>query len=102
MHGEVGDHVHVALEQAVEDHQRPPAKQGGLFAIQGGDNAKPAMEPDKATLWREADSLNACGMKWEAIARQWNEQGRRTGNGAEYRGANIAREVRKWKEGGDN
>lgn len=108
----LGTTVKTFLEQAVAEHTRQPTKQAGLFALAGTDtgpellalrdNAKPATDNDKAALWREADSLNASGMKWEAIARQWNEQGRRTSNGAEYRGANIAREVRKWKGGTGN
>ena len=69
----LGTTVKTFLEQAVEECQRQPA------------------------LWREADSLHTSGMNWEAIARQWNEQGLRTASGAEFRGGNISREVRKWK-----
>ena len=54
---------------------------------------------DKAAHWQEADSLKKAGLSWNEIARRWNAQGRRTGNGAEYRGANIAREVRKLRGG---
>ena len=59
--------------------------------------ANPLPDNDKAALWREADSLNNGGMPWEAIARRWNDEGRRTRKGAEFRGANIAREVKQWK-----
>ena len=94
----LGTTVKTFLEQAVADCQRQPIKQAALF-----DNPEPTPnslpDTDKAALWREADSLNAGGMSWEAIARQWNAEGKRTPNGAEFRGANIAREVRKWKEG---
>ena len=56
---------------------------------------------DKAARWQEADSLKKAGLSWNEIARRWNAQGRRTGNGAEYRGANIAREVKRLCGGGE-
>ena len=50
-----------------------------------------------AACMAETDSLKAQGLSWEAIARRWNTEGRRTERGAEFRGANIARDWRKWK-----
>ena len=98
----LGSTVRAWLESAVAECQRQPARQAVLFANASNDSgpASPLPDNDKAALWAEADSLNKAGLSWNAIARRWNEQGRRTGNGAEYRGANIAREVRKGKGGG--
>jgi len=89
----LGTTVKTFLESAVSERARP-VKQAGLFAV-----PDPLPDNDKAALWREADSLNKAGLSWGAIARQWNSEGRRTDNGAEYRGPNIAREVKKWKGG---
>ncbi len=106
----LGTRVKQLLESAVVEPARPPvAKQVALFVVpdpekRGTRDFEPAAVPvsDNATaLWREADSLNKAGLSWAEIARQWNEQGRRTGNGAEYRGANISREVRKLKGEGE-
>jgi len=47
---------------------------------------------------REVETLLAQGLSGEAIARQWNSEGRRTKKGAEYHGANILRDFRKWQE----
>ena len=104
----LGRIVKQLLESAVAEPARPPvAKQVALFVVPDPEirngcvfEPEPAATPvsDNApALWREADSLNKAGLSWAEIARQWNEQGRRTGNGAKYRGANIAREVRKGK-----
>lgn len=49
------------------------------------------------TLLGRADSLKAQGLSWGEIARRWNAEGRRTERGAEFRGANISRDWRKWK-----
>ena len=107
----LGTRVKQLLESAVAEPARPPAKQVALFLVPDPDPEKrgirdfepePAATPVSDTapaLWREADSLNKAGLSWAEIARQWNNEGRRTEKGAEYRGANIAREVRKWKEG---
>jgi len=108
----LGSKVKQLLDNAVSEPARPPvAKQVALFVVPGPDpengngcrfEPEPAATPvsDNAPAqWREADSLNKAGLSWGAIARQWNEQGRRTGAGAEFRGANIAREVKKWKGG---
>lgn len=103
----LGRIVKQLLESAVVEAARPLAKQVALFVVPDPEirngcvfEPEPAATPvsDNApALWREADSLNKAGLSWAEIARQWNEQGRRTGNGAKYRGANIAREVRKGK-----
>lgn len=71
------------------------AQQATLFVGPGATLS----DNDKAAHWQEADSLKKAGLSWNEIARRWNAQGRRTGNGAEYRGANIAREVRKLRGG---
>ena len=91
------------LTGAVSERQRT-AKQVALFLVPDPENGRVCQfEPEPAAtavsdnapaLWREADSLNKAGLSWAEIARQWNEQGRRTDKGAESRGANIAREVR--------
>ena len=87
------------------------AKQVALFLVPDPEIRNGCVfEPEPAApvsdnapaLWREADSLNKAGLSWAEIARQWNEQGRRTDKGAEYRGANISREVRKLKGEGGN
>ena len=105
----LGRIVKQLLESAVVEPARPLAKQVALFLVPDPDPEKRGtrdFEPEPAAapvsdnapaLWREADSLNKAGLSWAEIARQWNEQGRRTDKGAEYRGANIAREVRKGK-----
>jgi hypothetical protein len=106
----LGRIVKQLLESAVVEPARPPvAKQVALFVVPDPENGRVCQfEPEPAAapvsdnapaLWQEADSLNKAGLSWAEIARQWNEQGRRTGNGAEYRGTNIAREVRKGKGG---
>jgi hypothetical protein len=107
----LGTRVKQLLESAVSEPARPPAKQVALFLVPDPEirngcvfEPEPAAAPvsDNApALWREADSLNKAGLSWAEIARQWNEQGRRTEKGAEYRGANISREVRKLKGEGE-
>ena len=97
------------LESAVVEPARPPAKQVALFLVPDPDPEKrPGCEYEagesgqpKAALFQDAELLRGQGLSWAEIARQWNNQGRRTDKGAEYRGANIAREVRKGKEGGN-
>ena len=97
----LGSTVRAWLESAVAECQRQPARQAVLFANASNDSgpASPLPDTDKAALWAEADSLNKAGLSWNEIARRWNEQGRRTDKGADYRGANISREVRKGKGG---
>ena len=94
----LGRTVKAWLESAVAERARPPVQQAAPFANASNDSGpEPLPDNDKAALWREADSLNNGGMPWEAIARRWNDEGRRTRKGAEFRGANIAREVKQWK-----
>ena len=73
---------------------------GGEFSTtvkKGGAGDFPNAIKNAAALV-EADSLKAQGLSWGEIARRWNAEGRRTERGAEFRGANIARDWRKWKE----
>ena len=94
----LGTTVKVFLESAVTEHATRPEQQAGLFGnpeLQPG----PVSDTDKTGLWAEAERLQAAGLSWNEVARRWNEQGRRTDKGADYRGANIAREVRKLKGG---
>ena len=101
----LGSKVKQLLDNAVS--APAPATQAALFRVPDPENGngcrfepEPAAAPvsDNAPAqWREADRLNKARLSWAEIARRWNEQGRRTDKGAEFRGANIAREVRKWK-----
>lgn len=98
----LGTTVKTFLESAVAERARQPARQAALFAIANASNdSGPLPDNDKATLWREADSLNKAGLSWAEIARQWNAEGRLTEKGAEFRGGNISREVRKLKGVGE-
>ena len=85
----LGRTVKALLGRAVAEPGR--GKQKALFDAPG-----PVSDSDNAALV-EADSLKAQGLSWGEIARRWNAQGRRTERGAEFRGANIARDWRKWK-----
>jgi hypothetical protein len=91
------------LTGAVSERQRT-AKQAALFVV---PDKVPDTEPDsgqptdKAALWREAEQLRQQGLSWNEIARRWNEQGRRTDKGNAFIGHNVARDYRKWKEGGN-
>ena len=85
----LGRTVKALLGRAVAEPGR--GKQKALFDAPG-----PVSGSDAATLV-EADSLHNTGLSWEAIARRWNAEGRRTERGAEFRGGNIARDWRKWK-----
>lgn len=105
----LGTRVKQLLESAVVEPARPPmAKQVALFLVpdpdpENGNGCRfEAGESDLAAQWREADQLWRQGLSWASIARRWNNQGRRTGAGAQYRGPNIAREVKKWKGGTGN
>jgi hypothetical protein len=108
----LGTRVKQLLESAVAEPARPPvAKQVALFAVPDPDPengngcryeaGESGGQPtnDKAALFQDAERLRAQGLSWGAIARQWNEQGRRTGAGTLYVGHNIARDYRKWKGG---
>ena len=99
------------LESAVAEPARPPvAKQVALFVVPDSENGRvgqcepapaPIVDKAKAALFQDAEQLRAQGLSWNAIARQWNEQGRRTDKGNAFIGHNIARDYRKWKEGGN-
>ena len=99
----LGTTVKQLLESAVVEPARPlalvPDPENGRVCQFEPEPAATPVSDNAPALWREADSLNKAGLSWAEIARQWNNEGRRTEKGAEYRGANIAREVRKWKEG---
>ena len=53
-------------------------------------------ESDKAARYHEVGTLLAEGLKGAEIARRFNERGWRTGNGAEFTGANLLRDYRRW------
>ena len=110
----LGTRVKQLLESAVSaEPPRPPvAKQVALFVVpdpeirNGCDfepepAAAPVVDNAKAALFQDAEQLRAQGLSWGAIARQWNEQGRRTDKGNAFIGHNVARDYRKWKEGGN-
>ena len=96
----LGRTVKTLLGRVVAEPGR--GKQKALFAAPGavsgsdGEFSGSVKKGDAAAL-AEADSLKAQGLSWGEIARRWNAQGRRTERGAEFRGANIARDWRKWK-----
>ena len=50
-----------------------------------------------AALWAEADGLHTEGLSWGDIARRWNDEGRRTVKGAQFRAFNLRRDVERWK-----
>ena len=52
---------------------------------------------DKAALMAEVDSLLSQGLSGHAIARKFNDEGRRTVRGALFYGPKLLREWRKWK-----
>ena len=106
----LGTRVKQLLDNAVSaEPARPPvAKQVALFVVPDLDNGRvgqceqapaPVSDNAKAALFQDAERLRAQGLSWGAIARLWNEQGRRTGAGTLYVGHNIARDYRKWKGG---
>lgn len=100
----LGRTVKELLTGAVSERQRTAAKQTMLFGVPSSvsdTNPNRGQPIDKAALLAEAEQLRAQGLSWNEIARRWNEQGRRTDKGADYRGANIAREVRKLKGKGE-
>lgn len=87
----LGTTVKQLLESAVVEPPRPP--QPDSTRIESGQPT------DKAALFQGVEQLRQEGLSWRGIARLWNEQGRRTASGAVYRGVNLARDYRKWKEG---
>ena len=108
----LGRIVKQLLESAVVEPARPLAlvvpdpENGRVCQFEPEPAATPVSDNAPATpvvgnalpvWWRieDAKQMRAQGLSWAEIARQWNNQGRRTEKGAEYRGANISREVRK-------
>ena len=95
----LGRTVKTLLGQAVSKPGR--GKQKALFDAPGpvSDSGGAAFKSEDFSLFpmAEADSLHKAGLSWGEIARRWNADGRRTERGAEFRGANIARDWRKWK-----
>ncbi len=87
----LGTTVKQLLESAVVEPPRPP--QPDNVPMESGQPT------DKAALFQGVEQLRQAGLSWRGIARLWNEQGRRTASGAVYRGVNLARDYRKWKEG---
>ena len=99
----LGTTVKQLLESAVAEPARPPASLVARFVVPDPqpDNAPmgSGQPTDKAALFQGVEQLRQQGLSWRGIARQWNEQGRRTATGAVYRGWNLARDYRKWQEG---
>ncbi len=110
----LGTRVKQLLDNAVSaEPARPPvAKSVALFLVpapdpengngcrfEAGESGQPTNP--KAALFQDAARLHALGVAWSEIARRWNAAGYRTDTGAEYRGPNIARDVRKLKECGE-
>lgn len=96
----LGRTVKELLTGAVSERQQP-AKQAALFVVPDkvSDTEPRGGQPDKATLYREAEQLRAQGLSWAEIARRWNEQGRRTSKGVKFRGWHLQRDVQRWKKG---
>ena len=86
----LGRTVKALLARAVAEPAR--IQQAALFDAPG-----PVSDSSGTACLADVDSLKAQGLSWGEIARRWNSEGRRTERGAEFRGANIAREWRKWK-----
>ena len=99
----LGTTVKQLLESAVAEPPRPPASMVARFVVPDlqPDNApmESGQPTDKAALFQGVEQLRQQGLSWRGIAKQWNEQGRRTATGAVYRGMNLARDYRKWKGG---
>lgn len=89
----LGRTVKTLLARSVAEPGR--VKQAALF--DAGAVSDSQGEPDTAAFLADVDSLKAEGLSWGEIARRWNSEGRRTERGAAFRGANIARDWRKWK-----
>ena len=102
----LGSKVKQLLDNAVSAPAKPVAlflvpapdpENGNGCRFEAGESGQP--NNPKAALFQDAERLRAQGLSWGAIARLWNEQGRRTGAGTLYVGHNIARDYRKWKGG---
>lgn len=77
----------------------PVSGSGGAEPHEPATRGKAAfMTPeDKAALMAEVDSLLSQGLSGHAIARKFNDEGRRTVRGALFYGPKLLREWRKWK-----
>ena len=97
----LGRTVKELLTGAVSERQHTAAKQTALFVVPDkvSDTEPDSGQPDKAALYREAEQLRTQGLSWADIARRWNEQGRQTGKGAQFRGWNLQRDLQRWKKG---
>ena len=102
----LGTRVKQLLDNAVSAPAKPVAlflvpdpdpENGNGCRFEAGESGQPTNP--KAALFQDAERLRAQGLSWGAIARLWNEQGRRTGAGTLYVGHNVARDYRKWKGG---
>lgn len=105
----LGRTVKALLTRAVAEPRR--GKQSALFAPtgpvsdSGAEPCEPAtrgkaafMTPEaKAALMAEVDSLLSQGLSSHAIARKFNEEGRRTVRGSLFYGPTLLRDLRKWK-----
>ena len=67
-----------------------------LFTLTGEPTTLEA-PPDQMALMQEVDTLLAQGLSGMDIALQFNAAGRRAASGAEYCGANLIRDWRRWK-----
>ncbi len=105
----LGRTVKALLADAMSGKGQPPT----LHAVPSGDlidapeaftlahAPAPEVPQDPAALLMvEVDALLVKGLSGSAIAQQFNEAGRRTKSGAEYRGTNLLRDWRKWKGAG--
>ena len=62
------------------------------------DTTSRVIQSDKEALMNEVSAMLESGLSGGEIARRWNSEGRRTASGAEYIGANILRDYRKWQQ----
>lgn len=98
----LGRTVKALLTRAVADPRKPPAPvsdSSGAEPHEPTTRGKAAfMTPeDKAALMAEVDSLLSQGLSSHAVARKFNEEGRRTVRGALFYGPILLREWRKWR-----
>ncbi len=90
--GEIAALLHLELS----DVARVLAPVPEIFTLTG-EPATQEPSQDQVDLMQEIDSLLARGLSGADIAWQFNAAGRRATNGAEYRGANLIRDWRRWK-----
>jgi hypothetical protein len=84
--------LHLELSDVARVLSPPPE----IFTLTGGPATLEA-PPDRTDLMREVDALLAQGLSGMDIAQQLNAAGRRATSGAEYCGANLIRDWRRWK-----